>query len=270
LYKEPPKTYVFDLDGVIYRGDEPQPHASETVRELRLLNRKVYFFTNNSTKSREDYQAKLRGMDIPAELDEIMTSAHATALYLKSEKADGSRAYVVGEAGLIHELTHAGVEVVQDGSGGPIDYVVVGLDREFTYKKLTYAQQAVLSGADFIATNRDSTFPVESGTVLPGGGSMVSAVSTACGVEPVVIGKPETYALMKILEFAGSRPEDSVMIGDRLDTDILLGNMVGMHTALVLTGVASEEDACAAPIEMKPERIISDLNELLDDKWGQS
>lgn len=265
-----PQTYVFDLDGVIYRGDEPQPHASDIVRELKHLNRKVYFFTNNATRSRDDYKTKLNGMNVPAELDDIMTSAHATALYLSERGTEGRRAYVVGEAGLIGELTSVGLEVVDDSSVGSIDYVVVGLDRNFTYDKLMHAQQAILGGAQFIATNRDATFPIESGTVIPGGGAIVSAVQTASGIEPIVIGKPATYALNKILEIAESTAEESVMIGDRLETDILLGNIVNMHTALVLTGVATMEDVKVAPAEMKPQRIISDLIELLDDNWGSN
>lgn len=262
-----PQTYVFDLDGVIYRGDEPQPHASETVRKLRLLGRKVFFFTNNATRSRNDYAEKLRGMDIPVSLDEIMTSAHATALYLKSQGVAPKRAYVVGEEGLIDELEAVGIEVDRNGSGGKVNYVVVGLDRTFNYEKLTCAQQAILAGAKFIATNCDATFPLEDGYVVPGGGTMVSAVQTASGQEPIVIGKPETYAIEMILRIAGSTPAQSVMVGDRLETDILVGNRFGMHTVLITTGVSDEAQAMSAPNEMKPGRIIHNLIELLDESW---
>lgn len=261
-----PQTYIFDLDGVIYRGDEPLPHASETLRELRNRGCRIYFLTNNATKSREDYQSKLEKMHIEVSLDEIMTSAYATALYLKELGKPKRRAYVVGEAGLAHELEGAGTEVVSDDlSEIPIDYVVVGLDRHFTYQKLYEAQQAILAGAKFIATNTDATLPQDGGVFVPGGGSIVAAVQTASGVAPKVIGKPETYALDKILEFAGCTADESVMVGDRLETDILIGNRVGMHSVLILTGVADENDAATAPQEMRPERIIADLIELLDD-----
>jgi 4-nitrophenyl phosphatase len=264
---KPPQTYVFDLDGVIYRGNEAQPHASEAVRQLRHRERRVFFFTNNATQSRADFQAKLARMDIPAEPAEIMTSAYATALYLHQKGTMGTRVYVVGESGLVHELESMGLEVVVDPVKHPVDYVVAGLDRHFTYEKLTRAQQAILSGARFIATNRDATLPLEGGNVIPGGGALVSAIETASGTEPITIGKPETFALEMVLEFAGSAPEESVMVGDRLETDITLGNRLGMHSALILTGVADRWSAENAAPSMKPGRIIEDLIELLDESW---
>ena len=264
---KPPQTYVFDLDGVIYRGNEAQPHASEAVRQLRLRGRKVFFFTNNTTQSRLDFQTKLAGMDIPAELGEIMTSAYATALYLHQEGTNGSRVYTVGESGLIKELESVGLKIVTDPDKEAVDFVVVGLDRHFTYDKLTKAQQAILSGARFIATNRDATYPIEGGKIIPGGGSMVSAIETASGAAPITIGKPETYALEMVLELAGSVPEESVIVGDRLETDIALGNKLNMHSVLTLTGVSDRWSAENAPPEMRPERIIEDLIELLDESW---
>jgi 4-nitrophenyl phosphatase len=217
-----PRTYVFDLDGVIYRGNEPQPHASETLRELRLRGHKISFFTNNSTKSREDYKAKLDGMNIPVSLDEIMTSAYATALYLQEQGRTGSCVYVVGENGLVHELESTGMEILQNSHNGRADFVVVGLDKQFTYEKMMCAQQHILAGAKFIATNTDATFPVEEGVVIPGGGAIVSSIETASGIEPMVIGKPQTYALSKLLQIAGGTPERSIMIGDRLESICLL------------------------------------------------
>jgi 4-nitrophenyl phosphatase len=267
LVNGPPQTYVFDLDGVIYRGDEPQPHASETVRELKRRGRRVFFLTNNSSQSREDYQVKLAGMGISARRDDIMTSAHATALYLLENAEPGERVYVVGEAGLARELDAAGIDVVRDGYSGEVEYVVVGLDRRFNYDKLVRAQQAILAGAKFVATNRDATFPMEGGALMPGGGAIVSAIETASGVRPVLIGKPETYALQKLLELAGSAPGSAVIVGDRLDTDILVGNRLGMHTVLVLTGVSDARAAAAVAPEMKPGRVIADLIDLFDESW---
>lgn len=264
MLKEP-QTYVFDLDGVIYRGEVPLPHASEVLRELKRRKRRIFFFTNNSSRSREDYRAKLEKMDIPASLDEIMTSGYATSLYFKENNKLGGRVYVVGETGLEREMESAGMEVARNGDSGHIDFVVVGLDRQFTYEKLTKAQQAILNGAVFVATNTDSTFPVEDGVVIPGGGSLVSAVATAAGVEPFVVGKPRTYALKKIIEIAGSSPDRSVMVGDRLETDILGGNRMGMPTVFITTGVSTRNDANNAPDDMKPTRIIDDLIELLDE-----
>lgn len=264
-----PQTYVFDLDGVIYRGNEPQPHASETVAHLRHRGNKVFFYTNNATRSRKDYQDKLQGMDIQCQPEEIMTSAYATALFLRESGKTRIQAYVVGEAGLIQELESADVEVLRNGSVGKVDYVIAGLDRQFNYDKLTNAQQAILAGAKFIATNRDATFPIEEGVVIPGGGAIVSAIETASGQTPFVIGKPETYALEKIIKIAGGSSELTVVVGDRLETDILVGNRVGAHTVMVTTGISTREDAETAPLELKPEIIIDDLIELLDISWSE-
>ncbi|MDO8588283.1 MAG: phosphoglycolate/pyridoxal phosphate family phosphatase [Armatimonadota bacterium] len=256
------KAYIFDLDGVIYRGDELQPGAAETVNALRSRGERVYFLTNNSTQSRSQYADKLTKLGIPARPDEIMTSAYAAALYLRQVKPDGRRVYVVGESGLKEELEQTGAEVVEEPDGLPIDFVVAGLDRQFNYEKLFNAQQAIYRGAEFVATNRDPTFPLEEGLLCPGGGAIVAAIETATGVEPRLIGKPETYSLEMVMTLAGAEPAQTVIIGDRLDTDILVGRKAGAHTILVLTGVATEEEAHDAPDEMKPERIIRSLKDL--------
>ena len=143
-----------------------------------------------------------------------------------------------------------------------IDYVVVGIDRQFSYDKLRFAHQAITRGhAQFLATNRDTTLPTEDGEV-PGGGSLVAALAAAAGREPVNLGKPEAHGYEAILTAAGVAASESVMVGDRLDTDIAVGRRAGAHTVLVLTGVTSPAQAQAAPPEWCPERIIGDLREL--------
>lgn len=256
--------YVFDLDGVIYRGSQPQPYAADTISTLRQSGHLVRFFTNNAAESRDSYVRKLADMEIPAQIEDIMTSSYAAALYFVERGAAGKTVYRIGEEGMERELAAVGMRVIS-GENYPdaeIDYVVVGLDRDFHYRKLARAMNAILDGAEFIATNRDATFPVESGALLPGGGSLVAAVSTAAGREPLLIGKPETYAMEKILEQAGTPPERAVVVGDRLDTDILAGNRIGARTVLVLTGVTSREQAESASGELKPDEIIETLAEL--------
>lgn len=257
-------TYVFDLDGVIYRGAEPQPHAREAVQALRDAGHCVRFFTNNAAESRDTYVGKLTGMGIPVCADEIMTSSYATALYFSERGALGKTVYRVGEEGMARELTAAGMRVIYDEEepDAQIDFVVVGLDRDFHYRKLARAMRAILNGAEFIATNRDATFPVESGDLLPGGGSLVAALATAVGREPHLIGKPESYALQKILDQTQSTPDQAIVVGDRLDTDIEAGNRVGAWTVLVLTGVTSREQAEAAEGNLEPDVIIDTLAEL--------
>ena len=259
--------YVFDLDGVLYLGDTPIAHAAEAVTRLRMAGKLVYFLTNNSGRTRADYRHKLaevNGLDVPEET--IFTSAYATALYLKQRGAAGRSVFVIGEPGLAAELSASGglVPITQPNSVDPgdIDYVVVGIDRQFTYDKLRFAHAAITRGhAQFIATNRDSTFPMETGEI-PGGGSLVAALATATGREPITIGKPETHAYEAILADAKVTASDSVMVGDRLDTDIAVGNRSGAYTVLVLTGVTSSEQAHSAPPEWRPDQIIGDLREL--------
>lgn len=258
-------TYAIDLDGVVYRGAEPQPHAREVILALRGQGHIAHFYTNNSAQSRQSYSDKLASMGIPTPPEDIMTSSYAAALYFVENNAVGKTVYQIGEQGLREELEAVGMKVLADDEelGARIDFVVVGIDRSFTYQKLARAQRAILDGAQFIATNQDSSFPVEGGGLLPGGGSLVAAVQTATDIYPILIGKPETYAFNKILEMTNARPDRAVMIGDRLDTDILVGNRAGAQTVLVLTGVTSRKEAESATGDMKPDRIVDTLAELL-------
>jgi len=260
--------YVFDLDGVMYLGDTPIPYAAEAVSRLLAAGHQVFYLTNNSGRTRADYRAKLaevNGLDVPESA--IFTSAYATALYLKQLGAESHCAFVIGEPGLSAELQSSCglkcITVPDTADIEEIDYVVIGIDRQFTYDKLRFAHAAITRGhAHFIATNRDATFPMEHGEI-PGGGSLVAALATATGREPVTIGKPETHAYEAILRAADVTAADSVMIGDRLDTDIAVGRRAGAKTVLVLTGVTGLEAASAAPPEWQPDMIIGDLRELV-------
>jgi len=140
--------------------------------------------------------------------------------------------------------------------------VVVGLDRQFTYDKLQRAHREVVAGAEFVATNRDPTFPLEQGVEIPGGGSIVAAIETAVGRAPFLVGKPQTYALERILALAGATRGDGMMVGDRTDTDILVGRRLGLPTVLTLTGVMTREQGLTAPEEQRPDFIVETLEEL--------
>jgi 4-nitrophenyl phosphatase len=260
--------YVFDLDGVMYLGDTPIPYATQAVERLQNSGKRVYFLTNNSGKTREAYQTKLRDVnDLAVGVDQIYTSAYATSLFLRDHRnAAGKTVFVIGEPGLAQELEQtAGLKTVVapfETPSADIDFVVVGIDRNFTYEKLRYAHEAITRGrAEFIATNRDSTFPMEHGEI-PGGGSIVASVACATGREPLTIGKPEPHAYEAILEAASATATDSVMIGDRLDTDIAVGNRAGAHTVLVLTGVTARDAVSSAPEEWRPEFVLDDLRQL--------
>lgn len=254
-------TVVFDLDGVVYRGREALPHAAETVAWLRGEGYRVYFITNNSALTRSQYVDRLREMGIPANEAEIMTSAYASGLYLRENGLLPATAYVISDGGLQQELADAGVEVLGEDDDRQADYVVVGMDRGLTYSKLERAQQEILRGAKFIASNADPTYPVEGG-VMPGAGTVVSAVQTATGQEPILIGKPQTYMIEKVIEQAGVGRGEVLVVGDRLSTDIELARRAGMTAALVLTGVSTRAEAETAPDHQRPDWILRDLGEL--------
>lgn len=254
--------YVFDMDGVLFRMDDPVPGAAETIQRLRDRGDTIYYLTNNSSKTRADYIAKLKRMGMYADLDTVITSSYATALMFGEIGEIGKSVYVVGEYGLVDELKAGGMNVVDYADDRQIDYVVVGWDRHITYLKLTEAHFAIARGATFIATNRDATYPDADGRTLPGGGAIVAAIATCSGVTPRTIGKPEPYTLELILRRAGVKPADCIVVGDRLDTDIGIGKAVGTRTAMVLTGVSTRADVDAAPVEARPDWVLNDLTEL--------
>jgi len=264
------KLVILDLDGVVYRGKDLLPGAAETIAWLRERGLQVYFLTNNSTLSRRQYVERLQAMGIPTRQEEMMTSAYATALYFKAKGLLAATVLVVGEEGLKEELRSAGLTVIGElVPDGRADFVVVGMDREFRYQHLYDAQQAILGGARFIATNRDPTYPVENGGVMPGGGSIVAAIAAASGQEPLLIGKPEPVTVEEILELSGRSPGEAIIVGDRLDTDIAMGLRVGLWTALVLSGVTSRQEAESAPPSMRPHWVlegVADLPRLLESE----
>jgi phosphoglycolate/pyridoxal phosphate phosphatase family enzyme len=253
---------IFDLDGVIYRGDTAVPGAIPTLHHLTSAGHRLFFLTNNSTRSRRDYADKITGMGFPARPEQVMTSAYATGLYLHREGAAGKRVVLIGEHGLAEEMTLAGLIVVPPESDERADYVVVGLDRFLTFARLQRAFEEVRAGARFIATNKDPTYPMEEGREIPGGGSMVAALEYATGVTPLAIGKPEPYTLEEILRLASGGPEEAIMVGDRLDTDIRVGRRMGLTTVLPLTGVTTPAVLEATAPDERPDYVIETLEEL--------
>jgi 4-nitrophenyl phosphatase len=249
---------------VIYRGRRRLPGAQEALEDVRRRGLLIRFVTNNATLHREEFAARLRALGVPAEPGMVLTSAAATATWLSTRLARGSRLLVVGESGLLRELreegfavTHAG-QIDQSGSSG-FAAVVVGLDRSFTYDALAAAQAAVLAGALLVGTNGDLTFPAE-GKLLPGGGSLLAAVQAATGQEPVIIGKPHAGLVDSLRISTGVGPAETLLVGDRLDTDIDFGLRSGMQTVLVLTGVTARGDLVeGVPL---PDHVLEDLRQL--------
>lgn len=223
---------ILDLDGTIYRGSEVIPGAAGAV--LALLDRgvAVRYLTNNSAARPELVCGKLRGMGVPCEPEWVFGSGQAAAI--ECERRGFQSVMVVGEPGL-HE-TFAAFSLRADFA----DAVVVGICRSFTYEMMSAAMQAIRAGACFIATNRDATYPREGGRFEPGAGSIVAAIEACSGVSPFVVGKPEPAMILTLLATFGVEPHETVVVGDRIDTDVVAGQRARCHTWVVLTGVATE------------------------------
>jgi len=233
------KGFIFDLDGTVYRGDSLILGADRVIRLLREKGKKVVFLSNKPLQTREDYASKLTRLGIPTQPDEVINSTFVMANYLK-KIAPEARLFVAGETPFIEELEKAGFKITEEQR--EIDYVIVAFDRTFDYKKLNIAFQAIKKfGAHFVATNPDRTCPVEGGEI-PDCAGMIAAIEavTEKKVE-VIVGKPSPIMIQTVLDVMGLRPEDCILIGDRLETDIKMGRDSGIATGIVLTGVTDEE-----------------------------
>ena len=257
-------TYIFDLDGVVYRGKTPQPYAVESINKLFQLGHNIYYFTNNASLTRKAYVEKLEKLGISTSDNQVMTSSYATALYMKDKyEMKGKKVLVIGHEGIFDEMQKIEAVPYCSEELELCDFVVCGIDRNITYKKIWSAMYTIKNGAIFIATNGDKTYPLEDDILAPGGGVMVAAITECSGVIPYLCGKPNTYALEKIMKIANSTKENTVMIGDRLDTDIEIANNAGIVSVLVLGGITSFEIGSNSKGNQKPDFIIKDLRELL-------
>jgi HAD superfamily hydrolase (TIGR01457 family) len=253
-------TYLIDLDGVIYRGNELLPGAEEFVAWLETHHKKFLFLTNNSFASETQVLKKLAHLGITTDASHVLGAGQAAVKNIARRFPHGL-VYLVGELPLqdmldIHQLRIADTETHQ------ADVVFVGLDRQFNYKKLTGAVLAIRGGAHFIAVNRDALLPVAGG-FLPGCGTMVAAIEAGSGVTPEVIGKPEPTLLQEAMRTLNSQPDETVMIGDSLNVDIRGGKAAGTQTLLVLSGNTSLEDVMTSAL--KPDYIYQDIATVLAD-----
>ncbi len=245
--------FVFDVDGVLCRGEDPIPGAPEAIERLRRGGKAVIFISNNSTKSRADYIAKFQRLGIPVTEDDLVLSTYATARYVAKERP-GAKVYLVGAPGLGKELELAGLELVDDPFQA--EYVVVGSAfdgsgriREDNVHRITGALRALYhAGAKFIATNPDRIFPAEDG-VIPGTGAVIGALSYMLDREPdAIVGKPSKYILEIALSRLGLPAGECAIVGD-MDTDMLAGAGLGMVKVFVRSGAMTEEKLRALGIE---------------------
>ncbi len=258
----PYTTYLIDLDGVVYRGNELLPGAREFVAWLEKNQKRYMFLTNNSFATGTQILAKLERLGIAASPDHLMSAGQA-AMQNIARRLPGGHIYIVGEQPLVELAQEYGLTVV-DVDAEEADAVLVGLDRFFDYSKLTCAVRIVLAGALFVTINRDPLLPIAGGGFLPGCGTLAAASEAGCGVSPEVVGKPEPMLLQEAMQRLGSTPEETVMIGDGLDVDILAGQAAGTHTILVLSGRNTRADVKVSPV--KPEHVYEDLADLLQQE----
>ena len=251
---QPPKNYMMDMDGVLVTGSNIVPGADRFIQRLKARGAKFLVLTNNPRYTPGDLSHRLQwiGLEIPAE--SIFTSAMATARFLHSQKPDGT-AYVIGESGLTEAIHEAGYVITDHDP----DYVVLGETNSIDFEQITKAIRMVNSGSHFVATNPDPSGPGEGGLV-PACGAIAALIQTATGVKPYFIGKPNPLMMRIALNYLGVHSEDTVMIGDRMDTDIVTGTESGMETILVLTGVSKQEDVRRFPYQ--PTRILQSIAEI--------
>lgn len=252
---------LVDLDGVLYRGDAALPGVPEFFEWARSNGHSYVLVTNNSLRTQAQVAAKLSAMGLAVEPEQIVTSAIATAQWLRAQAPEGARVQVLGGAGLMQALFSADSRFTPDWQTP--EWLVIGQDLDITYQKLAGACLASQGGARLVLTNPDTSLPTEGG-LTPGAGAWQAVVTLVTGAQPVVIGKPETAILQMALDLM---PEEGevVVVGDRLDTDILAGRRLGATTVLVLTGVSTRAEAQAG--EMKPDLIFADLPDLVSN-WG--
>ena len=239
----PYTTYLIDLDGVIYRGNELLHGAKDFISWLETHHKKYLFLTNNSFATATQIRAKLERLGIATDNAHLLTAGQAAVQNI-ARRMPQDRLDVVG------------------GEPAPGEGALVGLDRDFDYTVMTCAMNAVRSGALFVTINRDPVLPIAGG-FIPGCGALTAAIETASGVTPEVVGKPEPMLLQEAMHMLSSQPEETVMIGDGLQVDILAGRNAGTHTLLVLSGSSSREDLEKSLI--KPDHVYEDLADLMKD-----
>ncbi len=248
---------IIDMDGVLYRGRAAIPGAGDFIESLRARGIGFVLATNNSTRTPQQYVDKLAGMGVTVYPHEVLTSALATADYLRGVAPPGARVFIVGQDGLRAALQEAGFTLVEEGA----EYVIVGMDDAVCYDRLAEATLQIRAGAQFIGTNPDKTFPSERG-IVPGNGASLAFLEAATGVAPTVIGKPERAMIEQALARLGAEAATTAIIGDRLETDILAGRRNGLHTILVLSGITDRE--MLAESDVQPDWVFESVAGLVD------
>ena len=276
--------FIFDCDGVIWKGDSIIEGVPATLEMLKKMGKRIFFVTNNSTKSRKGYLGKFQSLGLnDVEAEEIFSSSFAAAAYLEQTKfkESGKKVYIIGEVGIEQELDLIGVPWIGGGSdaGKKIELksgyalphdenvgaVIVGFDREINYHKIQYAQLCINEnpGCEFIATNLDAVTHLTDAQEWAGNGAMTGAIKGCTGREPTLVGKPSPLMIDYIVDKYGCDRERICMVGDRLDTDILFGQNNGLKSCLTLSGVTTETKLLSKENEIKPDYYVDSIAQFM-------
>src|SRR5688572_10242418 len=236
------KALILDMDGVIWKADAPIGDLPSIFERIRARGLKYVFATNNSTKTSEQYAARVNGFGIEADPWQVITSSQAAAHAVAQRFPRGTKVFIIGEDGLRLPLEGEGFEIVSVENAPQAEVVVMGFDRAINFAKASEAALLVRNGIPFYATNMDKTFPTPRGQI-PGAGAWISVITTATGIQPIIAGKPFPFLMELSMEKLGMQKEETLVVGDRLETDIAAGQAVECPTALVLSGVSTKEQA---------------------------
>ena len=254
------KALILDMDGVIWRSDTPIGDLPAIFKRIEERGLKYIFATNNGSKTPEQYTHRLATFGVQIDPAQVVTSALVVAHMLAQKFPAASRAFMIGEDGVRAALQEKSFEILSLEQAQEAQFFVIGIDWHITYEKMREATLLVRRGAPFYATNPDKTFPTPRGEI-PGAGAWISVITTATGIEPIYAGKPFPFMMELSLERLGTKKEETLVVGDRLETDIAAGQAVGCPCALVLSGVSTEEQA--AVWRPKIDVIAEDLSSLI-------
>ena len=238
------KALILDMDGVIWKADAPIGDLPSTFKRIRERGLKFVFATNNGTKTPEEYQQKLAELGVDIDPSQVVTSAMGIAFMLAQKYPRGTKIFMIGEDGIRVALEEKGFEILSVENAPQAQAFVMGIDRSINFQKVAEATLLVRAGIPFYTTNTDKTFPTPRGEI-PGSGAWISVIKTATNVEPIIAGKPFPFLMELSLKKLGTRKDETLVVGDRLETDIAAGQSVGCPTALVLSGVSTKAQADA-------------------------
>lgn len=252
--------FLLDMDGTIYLGDKLIDGAKDFLDKIREKNKRYLFLTNNASKDKETYVRKLKNFGIDADKDDVFSSADATIAYLK--KINKKKLFLIGNSFLRGDLEKAGFEII-DERGKDIDAVLLSFDTELVYDKLWIACDYLQDGYDYYATHPDFVCPLPEGRVMPDAGSLIELLYACVHRRPIVIGKPEEKMIEAVIEKYGFNKDDMIMIGDRLYTDVAMGEKAGIKAGLVLSGETKIEDLDKSSI--KADYVFGSVKDMIDE-----